>query len=262
MIPIAVAALSDKGARMVNEDSYNFSTFHSISCFIVADGVGGQGRGEVASKAVVTSILSSFSERPSMDRQLLENGLEAAREALGRERSVHAEAMHMDSTVVCMLLDTESRRVLWLQLGDSRVYLFRNNRAHLLTHDHSVLQSLVDAGMYKGEIRGAEERFRLYASVGAEMTPPDTFSPDALEVCEGDVFLLCSDGFWEVVDEASMEANLIRSQNPNQWLNSLFAEGKTTQTGWDDNATAMAVWLGCKDETTCVGGGGRESGDG
>lgn len=249
---IAVATLTERGDRVVNEDAVSFLANDSKGCFILADGAGGHGHGDIAAKAVVKEMLGAFSAQPCISVEVLQRGLGLARSTLDRERRMQPGADRMDSTVACLLLDMGQHRALWLQLGDSRIYLFRNQRAHLLTRDHSVLQSVIDAGLHRGSVRGAPDRNRLYASVCAEDAPADMLSTEPLEIQEGDMFLLCSDGFWDSVDEQVMEACLRQSQNPRDWLEMLFGAGRSVNHGWGDNATALAVWLGCKDETTLI----------
>ena len=250
---IAVAALTERGDRVVNEDAASFLANDDKGCFILADGAGGHGFGDIAAKAVVKEMLGAFSAQPLTSKDVLQRGLGLARSSLDRERRVQPGANRMDSTVACLLVDTTERKALWLQLGDSRIYLFRNQRAHLLTRDHSVLQSVIDAGLHRGSVRGAPDRNRLYASVCAEDIPADMLSAEPIGVEEGDMFLLCSDGFWDAVDEQLMESCLRQSQNPRDWLERLFGKGGPVSCGWGDNATALAVWLGCKDETTFFG---------
>lgn len=250
---IAVAAFSEQGDRPVNEDAFNFVANDDKGCFILADGAGGHGFGDIASKAVVKEILETYSNAPEVSAEVLQRGLGQARSTLDRERKIQEGAARMDSTVACLLVDAEQRKALWLQLGDSRIYLFRNQRAHLLTRDHSILQSIIDAGLRRGSVRGAPDRNRLYASVCAEDMPTDMLSAEPISIAEGDMFLLCSDGFWDTVDEQVMEGCLRQSRNPRDWLEKLFGVGRAARDGWDDNATAVAVWLGCKDETTFFG---------
>jgi len=250
---ITVAAVSERGDRAVNEDAFNFVAGDGMGCFVLADGAGGHDYGDIASKAVVKGMLGAFSEQPTISKDVLQRGLDSARSSLDRERRFHEGAGRMDSTVACLLLDATAGRALWLQLGDSRIYLFRNQRAHLLTRDHSVLQSVIDAGLHRGSVRGAADRNRLYASVCAEEQPADMLSAEPLGVEAADMFLLCSDGFWDAVDEPLMEGCLRQSRNPREWLDKLFGEGRPVGGSWDDNATALAVWLGCKDETTFFG---------
>ena len=250
---ITVAAVSERGDRAVNEDAFNFVAGDGMGCFVLADGAGGHDYGDIASKAVVKEMLGAFSEQPAISKDVLQRGLDLARSSLDRERRFHEGAGRMDSTVACLLLDATAGRALWLQLGDSRIYLFRNQRAHLLTRDHSVLQSVIDAGLHRGSVRGAVDRNRLYASVCAEEQPADMLSAEPLGVEDADMFLLCSDGFWDAVDEPLMEGCLRQSRNPREWLDKLFSEGRPVGGSWDDNATALAVWLGCKDETTFFG---------
>lgn len=250
---ITVAALSVQGDRPANEDAYSFVANDDKGCFILADGAGGHGFGDMASKTVVREMLAAYSDEPTISTGVLQRGLGLARITLDRERKAHAGAERMDSTVACLMIDAQSRTALWMQLGDSRIYLFRNQRAHLLTRDHSVLQSVIDAGLRKGVVRGSPDRNRLYASVCADDMPANMLSAEPLQIAEGDLFLICTDGFWDTVDEQIMEGCLQQSQNPREWLDRLFDLGRSAKEGWDDNATALAVWLGCKDDTTYFG---------
>lgn len=257
MMRITVAASSDRGAREINEDAVQFSTGDEIGCFVVADGAGGHGRGDVAARSVVRGMMEAFCARAGAERRVLDGGLSLARRYLEEARLSHPEASRMNSTIACLLLDTFARKALWLQLGDSRIYLFRNDRAHLLSHDHSVLQSTIDAGFRGGPVRGAPDRSRLYASVDCEDDVPNMRSETPVTIDDGDVFLICTDGFWDLVDEGEMEAALKNARNPRMWIDALFASLRGGDRGVEDNSSALAVWVGCKDDTTFLGHRGR-----
>lgn len=254
MTRITVAAASERGARAVNEDAVRFAAGNEVGCFVVADGAGGHGGGDIAARAVVRGMLEAFGARSAVDMQVLNRGLGLARNYLGEARRAHRAVQGMNSTVACLLVDTVGREALWLQLGDTRIYLFRNQRVHLLTHDHSVLQSTIDAGFRRGSVRGAADRNRLYASVDCDDEVPNMRSETAVAIAEGDAFLICTDGFWDLVDEGVMESALRSAANPRTWIDALFAHIRVEPDGLQDNSTAIAVWIGCKDETTFIGG--------
>src|SRR6202008_2011341 len=98
------------------------------------------------------------------------------------------------------LIDTESGHALWGNVGDSRLYLVRDERAAALTRDDSVLQWMVDSGLWQPEqLEGHPQRNPLLAALGADERIEPHVSADPLELHDRDAFLLCSDGWWHSV---------------------------------------------------------------
>ena len=150
----------------------------------------------------------------------------------------------MKTTMV--VLATDESTVQWGHIGDSRLYYFKNNRLVSRTLDHSVPQMLVASGeIREKDIRHHEDRNRLLRVIGIpwrkktyEIAPPIPFD-------ENQAFLLCSDGFWEYIEEAEMAAFLARSATPRQWLERMEQEVQKNGIGKNmDNYSAVGLFTG------------------
>src|ERR1041385_747146 len=134
--------------RKINEDSVFADSERGL--FAVADGMGGHEAGEIAS-TMVTDALRCLPEPRDLDA-LVESAIEALRE-VNRELIALAQSSGRDqtigTTVVGLAIADGSFRCFWM--GDSRGYRLRDGNLARLTHDHSLVQELVDAGMLKPE---------------------------------------------------------------------------------------------------------------
>jgi serine/threonine protein phosphatase PrpC len=126
------------------------------------------------------------------------------------------------------------------------MYWFREGRLLQRTRDHSLVQSLVDAGIVQPEqLRKHPQRSELRSALGvaADVLEVDV-TDGAYQVQQGDAFLLCSDGFWEYIDDHMLEQTLSEAFNPRAWLDALSDEVRRAvgdKTRYD-NFTAIAVW--------------------
>ena len=188
------AALSDVGrVRKDNQDS-GFASEHLL---VIADGVGGAARGDIASSTAVQA-LRRLDETPPEDM------LEALAGAIHRAHDRIAELVEQDpaldgtsTTVTAALFD--GSRVGLAHIGDSRGYLLRDGTLSQLTKDHTFVQSLIDEGrITEDEARTHPHRNLILRAVdGVHETDPDLFY---IELAPGDRLLLCSDGASGVLD--------------------------------------------------------------
>jgi len=250
MMGLSVAQRSECGGRRRNEDSLGFCADETLGCFVLADGAGGYSGGCVASKVVVRQILALFSASPKVSQSAVAEAISAARQALARFRAEYPRLSVMDTTMVMLMLDTQQALAYWSHLGDSRIYLFRRGRARRLTNDHSLLQSMIDGGLVDGATRGNKQRNILYATVGSGEIPAQAVCEKPLALQPGDIFLLCSDGFWESVNEEIMEETLLEAESPEQWLNDMMRQLPDPLAAEQDNFSALAVWVGKPEENT------------
>jgi len=253
MLVMKTAYLSEKGGRVRNEDACGYWVAGSIGCWVVSDGAGGHGSGDVASRIVVSTILQTFSQRafvsPDYAAQLLHTANNAVIDA--KRSGVTRDNMHATATL--LMIDAESSRAIWCHAGDTRIYLIRGGRIVHRSRDHSLVQNLIDAG-YGGEeiIRGHPQRSLLTSAVGSDDPIELAVGGENLGLQAGDVFLICTDGWWEYVDEPHMLDLLALSASPEDWLGRMSAALNDTVDGENDNYTAMCIHVEAVEEPTTV----------
>jgi serine/threonine protein phosphatase PrpC len=241
---VEIAVVSKPGGRTVNEDACGYWTSDAFCCQVLSDGAGGHGCGDVASKVVVRTVLQRFREAPGCSRETVLGLLREANATVLREQGASADQADMRATAAILIIDIANSCAIWGHLGDSRVYCFREGRIVVQTRDHSVVQSMVDAGFLEpNSVRTSPKRSVLTAAMG-NSEDCDPAVPDAPFTLTGDeVFLLCSDGFWEYIEEAKMEEELGRAAGPEAWLKTLEEELQRGARPHHDNYSAVAVWL-------------------
>jgi len=182
--------------RSCNEDRY--LAREELGLFAVADGMGGHHAGDVAS-ALVIDVLSDVANMAA-----IEENLQRANRQL-QQRAEHASRGVVGSTVVALLVSGDEFVCLWA--GDSRCYLRRDRALAQITNDHSLVRQLVDEGRLSPREAKAHPRANVITrAVGA--LPDLILERRRGAVRTGDVFLLCSDGLWGVLDDADIAAVL------------------------------------------------------
>ena len=170
------------------------------SLLVVADGMGGHHGGALAAQAVIDTANNFFDSNSSDPLAALEQLCQQVHQSV---ISVEREGKQSPgSTVVMLYLDGDE--ACWAHIGDSRLYHFRNDKVLSRTLDHSMVQLLVTQGeMSEEEMATSPLQNQLYMRLGSEQPPEPELN--AGQVQQGDLFLLCSDGFWEYVspDEVS-----------------------------------------------------------
>lgn len=238
-----IAVLSERGGRSENQDACGYWQGPEASFFVVCDGAGGHLGGGVASKVAVAEALACLREQHECSAAAVETAMRCANDALVREQHARLEYSQMRATIVALALDLTRGEASWGHLGDSRLYCFRAQKIVKQTRDHSVVQSLVDAGYLEPQqLRTSPDRSKLLSALG----DADHFEPalvrEAFGVVGGDRFLLCTDGLWEYVQEEEMEALLRECTSAESWLRALeklvLGRGKRRH----DNYSAIAVW--------------------
>jgi len=192
--------------RSINEDSILVETNRGL--WAVADGMGGHEAGEIAS-TMVTDALRCLPPNADIDElagQAVEAVRQVNRELIDLARSSDSKRT-IGTTIVGLAIVDGTFRCFWM--GDSRVYLLRDGEIGRLTHDHSLVQNLVDAGMLSPDEAETHENANLITrAVGvAEDCEVDIVSG---EVRPGDQFVLASDGLTRVVRDQELAEELQR----------------------------------------------------
>lgn len=246
------ASLSRTGGRAVNEDYADSVHTTDASCWVLADGLGGHRGGEVASKIVVDAALRAFEAQPGVAADDVRRLVGEAQTALLEEQRRDPSLSQMRSTIVVLLAN--AREAVWGHVGDSRLYHIQGGLLATRTRDHSVSQALVDGGQIDADEQGAhEDRSRLLRSLGKEGEPGATIG-GCTTLCRDDAFLLCTDGFWESLDEVALTLDYAGAEDAKSWLERLEARlRRRSDTGGGAGANASAGAGAIKDNYTAIG---------
>ncbi|MEY4901359.1 MAG: hypothetical protein RLZZ190_86 [Actinomycetota bacterium] len=234
----AVSARTAIGlARSGNEDS----AITGSSLLAVADGMGGHAGGEVASKIAITTLASMVPvlTTPDIDtdsiEDLLLNSLHTIDGEIARVSSDEIELRGMGTTLTALLI--RDGRVALLHVGDSRCYRLRGNTFEQLTHDHTVLQELLDSGTISmSEAHDHPQRSMLTQVLMGEGSVAPVLM--VYEVNPKDRFLLCSDGLSSVLTEKEIKS-LLKKSNRDEAVEALVEA--TYVNGAPDNVTVVVA---------------------
>jgi serine/threonine protein phosphatase PrpC len=210
-LALRYAIRSDVGLlREGNEDS----AYAGPHLLAVADGMGGHAAGEVASAATITTIAPLDAEDPGPDLVgALADAVATANLRL-QELIISDPAIEGMGTTLTALLWSEGYAAL-CHIGDSRAYLLRDGQFVQITHDHTLVQSLVDEGkISEDDVATHPHRSLLLRALdGRTIAEPD-LAP--LETYSGDRYLLCSDGLSGVVTEQTLHQTLVSVREPDK----------------------------------------------
>ncbi|MFE7765133.1 Stp1/IreP family PP2C-type Ser/Thr phosphatase [Streptomyces sp. NPDC057438] len=231
-LSLRFAAGSHKGMiREGNEDS----GYAGPRLLAIADGMGGQAAGEVASSEVISTLVTLDDDVPGSD--ILTSLGTAVQRANDQLRAMVEEDPQLEGmgTTLTALLWTGQRLGL-VHVGDSRAYLLRDGVLTQITQDHTWVQRLVDEGrITEEEATTHPQRSLLMRALGSG----DHVEPDLSirEVRAGDRYLICSDGLSGVVSHQTMEDTLASYQGPQETVQELIQ--LALRGGGPDNITVI-----------------------
>jgi serine/threonine protein phosphatase PrpC len=267
-LSLAVGTRSDPGIKRKhkpNEDSLfamqgartHNSRPQQFGLFVVADGMGGHANGQDASRLAIQTMIDFMLPKVSNGEQmndeaflkLMGDGVQASNQAVhGRNMESHAD---MGTTMTAALVIGSTAYVA--NVGDSRTYLYREGQGlSKVTQDHSVVASLVEAGIIKpDDIYTHPKRNQIYRSLGEKpVVEVDTFKVDLLP---GDKLLLCSDGLWDMVRDPLIQDVLGKpAEDPNETGQKLIKAA--LNGGGEDNVSVIVVQFAEMNEHTGMTG--------
>jgi len=208
------------------------------SLFVVADGMGGHQGGEVASRIAVDEIRRAYYSSPQKDPgKALCEAFAVANRAIIEESLKESSLFGMGTTCTAMAL--VEGKAYFAHVGDSRAYLLRDGKLRQITSDHSLVWDMVRSGVIsEREAENHPQRNIITRSLGSAADTAADSPATPLEVREGDVFLLCSDGLTTLVKDAEIE-KLLAAAEPAQAVKALV--GLANERGGRDNITVQVV---------------------
>jgi serine/threonine protein phosphatase PrpC len=254
-LSLAVGYLTDPGIKRKhkpNEDSLfamqGSGTYNSIpeefGLFVVADGMGGHANGQDASRMAIQTIIDYILPKISENRQmgnealakLLRDGVQCANQAV-HQRNMQERA-DMGTTMTTALVFGSTAYIA--NVGDSRTYLYREpGGLRKITHDHSVVASLVEAGIIQpDDIYTHPKRNQIYRSLGEKpIVDVDSF---VVSLKAGDKLLLCSDGLWDMVRDPEIQ-RLMSALTPDPSKTGQKLIQAALDGGGEDNVSVIIV---------------------
>jgi serine/threonine protein phosphatase PrpC len=213
---VEVHMLTDIGChRDVNEDCIQYVKPGDIELVatkgmlgIVADGMGGHAAGEVASELAVDAVSRLYYQDEGEPTIALKKSLEEANRIIYETALKDEHLQGMGTTCTALVLKNGMAYVA--HVGDSRLYLLRNGSLFLMTEDHTIVMQMVKAGLLTAEeSRSHPAKNVIVRALGTRPTIEVAMGKDPIQIREGDLFILCSDGLYDMVEETEMKEILL-----------------------------------------------------
>jgi serine/threonine protein phosphatase PrpC len=234
-VPFALGNLSSAGrVRERNEDYFGYFAPAEADAlttkgrlFVVADGMGGETAGDVASRLAVETVHEAYFGDPTDDpAKALRASLEAANRVIHARAQMQPEGTRMGTTCTALVVRDDVAHIA--HVGDTRAYFIRGRSISQLTSDHSLAQS--------GSANVLTRALGIEPAVKVDVLDPP------LQLAGGDRFLLCSDGLWGLVEDAELLRIVLAKSDPQAACRDLVA--LANDRGGRDNITVQLVRIG------------------
>ena len=237
-----IGRVSLLGNRKNNQDRLGIAESHGGVVLILGDGLGGKPGGELAAETLVKSVQHELRhevmpvEEPEILLKKLILKAHYAILATGKKQNPPVEP---GSTAVLCLI--QNKKAWWAHVGDSRFYFFRDGLPIYRTQDDSFVEQLYQKGELTIEKRdGHPMRNYVTQCIGLMENEPNVTVSKGIDLQVGDTLLLCSDGFWEPLDDAQIGSNLIDGSVKDA-ITKLATRAEQTSYPRSDNTTALAM---------------------
>lgn len=242
-------SLSDVGlVRKGNEDSYGSKMTVNGYIFVVCDGMGGHKGGATASSLAVEKILDYFEEPIQNIFVGISDALQFANSIVHQTSLSDEDLNGMGTTATVLVFKDEACYIG--HVGDSRIYLYSDNKLNRLTKDHSYVQTLVDQGIINDEdAENHPQKNQILQALGIKPEVQPTVSEAPIMPKVGDTFILCSDGLNGMIGDKEIES-LIDPSNLDASAHNLIDAAKNA--GGKDNVTATLVAVTESEHATSV----------
>jgi protein phosphatase len=240
------------GGRKVNQDRMGYSFTRDALLLVLADGMGGHLRGEMAATILMQTMSALFQKHATpyvkLPERFLEEAFIEAHEEIHRYRAANNLPETPRTTAVACLI--QHNTAIWAHCGDSRLYWMRRGQILGRTRDHSHIEHLIAQGMAQPSERATHpDRNKLYNCIGANSLPRVEVGRQA-SLQAGDVLLLCSDGLWSMLPDEEITHRL-STQTIVRAVPELIAMATMIAGETSDNTTALAImWQGTPEVET------------
>lgn len=233
------------GNRSSNQDRCAIRHGEDRALLVVADGMGGHARGDLAAQTAVDTLSRLFREQDGpipAPRAFLDRALARAHEQVVRVGM--AQQPPIEPRTTCVVCLVQGRSAWWAHVGDSRLYLLRDGHCLLRTRDHAYVDELVQSGeISEDEARHHPMRNSVSQCLGGRSSLPEASFGQIEELHPNDCLLLCSDGLWSALPENLLET-LQEKPDLNRALEQLAEDAERASYPRSDNISAVVLrWL-------------------
>jgi PPM family protein phosphatase len=243
---VELASLTDVGCnRENNEDNYGYWEPEDDASFavrgrlaIVADGMGGHEGGQIASRMAVEILAEAYAASTEADSQKrLLNALAEAHHSI--QRKAHEDPRLSSMGTTCTAFALVKGRLYFVHVGDSRLYLLREEKLRSLTRDHTLIARLIESGAIRPEeAENHPQKHVLTSALGVADDIEIDFPPEPVRVQADDILLICTDGLWGQMKLSEIQ-HVIASQSPKNACRALIQLAK--DRGGPDNITLQIL---------------------
>lgn len=233
---------SDTGKRRSNNEDACFVLL-SENIYMVADGVGGGNAGEIASRTTVSEMANYITKNPienATNKYAIVNYFQDSIDQINKKIFEMARRYEQNKgmATTLALLYAKGGMAYIGNVGDSRVYLYRDNELVQLTEDHTYVNTLVKAGILTEEQAECHNKKNVITkAVGADTTvEPDFFQ---VNIMKDDVFILCTDGLYDEVSKEEMVEILNLDLSMSETCDKLIE--LANENGGNDNITVISL---------------------
>jgi PPM family protein phosphatase len=246
---LEISAVTDPGVKRTNNED-SIGTEASLGLVMVADGMGGYEGGEIASALAVQTIMNELPQRIeqlkkqhtgedsgeySTESLAVRDVIKKSNEIIYNAAKNEPQYQGMGTTVVLALF--YDNRITIAHVGDSRLYRLRNDSLELITVDHTLMQQLIDRGFYTAEeARESMNKNLVIRALGSDPEVEVDIQEDI--ALPGDIYLLCSDGLNDMIDDREIYLTLKR-YNDNLDLAASELVKMANKKGGKDNVSVI-----------------------
>jgi len=227
------------GNRKSNQDRCTIFENKDAVLLVVADGMGGHEGGELAAQTFVSTLEKEFKRYPlafNLARNWLKNAVLKAHLEIQKIKTRNGQSPR--TTCICCLI--QDGKAFWIHSGDSRLYLFRNNRVYMQTHDHTHVADLVKNHVIsESEVNLHPMRNYVTACIGGNKTKPHISIANAIDLKADDLLLLCSDGLWSALENTEL-LNILKQPNLEHATDQLTKKAEASSWPKSDNISAVS----------------------
>ena len=232
---------TDVGLKRNNNQDFVYASNHKVGALdgllIVADGMGGQAAGDLASRLCVESMVDAIeASRQKGAVKVLSEAIRSANRAVTQKAASDPDLMGMGTTLVAATPENGSLFVA--NVGDSRLYLLDDDRIEQITHDHSLVEEMVRAGKLRREqAKNHPKKNIITRAIGEEGDPEIDFFDVSLN--PGDIALLCSDGLTNMVEDEQI-FRIVRGSESLQEAGGKLIDAANRAGGRDNISVVLA----------------------